>query len=62
MAACQEHDENQIYGCFMVPLDWHPFRATDDGVQAQLIRRSWRSSWRLRLVFWPALRQKKRAA
>ena len=29
MAAGREHDENKIYGCFMVPLDWHPFRATE---------------------------------
>jgi hypothetical protein len=62
VAVGQQHDENQIYGCLMVPVDLQRALAPEDGPKAQVERKSWREWWRSswRLVHVAALRHAKR--
>jgi hypothetical protein len=58
VAADQRHDENQIYGCLMVPVDLRRAHVPEDDLKAQVARKSWRSSWRWRLIPLPTLSHK----
>jgi hypothetical protein len=59
MAAGQQHDENQIWGCLMVPPDLE--RAAPPDLSAPIELKSWRMFFRWRLVIGPLLPHKKTA-
>jgi hypothetical protein len=62
VAAGQQHDDNQIYGCFMVPVDLRRVQALEDDARAQAAQRSLRSFLHWRLVPMPTRRYKKHVA
>jgi hypothetical protein len=60
LAAGQQYDENQIYGCLMVPVDLQRAPVPDlSGRGVEL--KSWRRGLRWRLVIRPLLPHKKSA-
>ena len=46
-----------MYGCMMLPSDLSRVHAPEDDPKAQVVRRSWRASWRR--VLRPTLRRVK---
>jgi hypothetical protein len=57
VAAGQQHDENQIYGCLLVPLDLQ--RAPVPDFSAPIELKSWSRVLRWRLAIRPHLQHKK---
>jgi hypothetical protein len=53
VAAGQQHDENQIYGCLLVPLDLEHATGPHQGAPVEM--KSWRRVVRWRLVMRPQL-------
>ena len=62
VAAGQQHDDNQIYGCFMVPVDLRRVHAFEDDAKTQVAQRAWRTYLYWRLAPKPASGYKKHAA